>query len=148
MTRKIAAMNKFLFVFCLLCLSSIQLSCLKNITNSDSKPPEYDAVVGNYLAMNVPPGWISGSVSISKTASSKYKLTPGTASIPSFNFQHDPIGSFFVNGFSYLVPKQTSNTVVLDSTYLTLYTGANTISVTLTSGTSGTSWRYDGVKQR
>lgn len=140
-------MNRIRLLLCLLCLVATQLSCIKSGSNADSKPPAHDVVVGNYLAMNQPPGYVNGSISVSKTAAGKYQLTPGTASIPSFSFLHDPFGSFFINDFSYLVPKQAINSVVIDSTYLTFYTLAKTISFTLTSGTSGTSWKYSGVKQ-
>ena len=140
----------------LLSVATIHFSCLKNTGVSNSTTAPEDAVTGNYLAVTVPPNYIAGSATISKTGGGKYQFTPGSAAIPtfaaaaipSFSFQYEPIGSLFVNGFAYLIPKQTSNTILLDSAYLTLYTGgANTISFTLTSHATGASWIYSGVKQ-
>lgn len=134
----------------LLIIASIIVSCSKsNVNPSSTNAPASDVVVGNYLAMNVPPNYVAGSATVSKTSGGKYQFTPGSASIPSFNFQYDPISSFFMgSNFAYLIPKQTSNSVLLDTAYITLYTsGVKTISFTLTNRTTGASWTYNGVKQ-
>lgn len=140
-------MRKIQLAFLLLITTSINFSCLKKPDKSTSSPE--DIVIGNYLAMTGPTGFINGSATVSKKGTRTYQFTPGSASIPSFSFEYDPLGSFFTTpNFAYLIPKQSSNTVLLDTAYLTLYTyGAKSISFTLTSRAAGTSWRYDGVKQ-
>jgi len=140
-------MRKIQLAFLLLIFTSINFSCLKKTDKSTSYPE--DVVIGNYLSMTGPTGFISGSATVSKKGTGKYQFTPGSASIPSFSFEYDVLGSFFTgSNFGYLIPKQNSNTVLLDTAYLTLYTyGAKSISFTLTSRAASTSWRYDGVKQ-
>jgi len=142
-------MRKVKLLFLLVIVALIDLSCSKKTADSNSTASSSDVVTGNYLAMNVPPSNVSGSATVSKTGTGKYQFTPGSASIPSFSFEYDALASFFTgSNFAYLIPKQNSNTVLLDSNYITLYTyGAKTISFTLTSRAAGTSWRYDGVKQ-
>ena len=142
-------MRKVELLFLLLVVGLIDFSCLKKTGDSNSSTSSEDAVIGNYLAMNVTPDFISGSATVSKTGTGKYQFTPGSASIPSFTFEYDALASFFTgSNFAYLIPKQNSNTVLLDSAYVTLYTyGAKTLSLTLTSRAAGTSWKYDGVKQ-
>jgi hypothetical protein len=142
-------MRKAQLVFLPLIVSSINFSCLKKTGNSNSTVSSSDVVTGTYLAMNVPPGNVSGSATVSKTGSGKYQFTPGSASIPRFSFEYDAFGSFFTgSNFAYLIPKQNSNGMLLDTAHLILYTyGAKLISFTLTSRATGTSWRYDGVKQ-
>ena len=142
-------MRKVGLLFLLLFVGLIDFSCSKKTGDSNSATSSSDVVTGNYLAMNVPPGFVTGSATVSKTGTGKYQFTPGSASIPSFSFEYDALGSFFTgSNFAYVIPKQNSNAILLDSAYLTLYTyGAKSISFTLTSRMAGTSWRYDGVKQ-
>ena len=142
-------MKKVQLLFLLLIVASINFFCSKKTGNSNSAASSSDVVTGTYLALNVPPNYVSGSATVSKTGTGKYKFTPGSASIPSFSFEHDPLASFFISpNFAYLIPKQSSNAVLLDSAYLTLYTSAaKMITVTLTSHVAGTSWRYDAAKQ-
>ena len=142
-------MRKVQLVFFLSIVASINFSCWKNKVNSNNSTSSEDVVIGYYLAMNVPPNFIAGSATVSKISTGKYQLTPGSASIPSFSFNYDPFTSFFTgSNFAYLIPKQNSNSVLLDTAYLSLSTyGAKSIIFTLTSRAAGTSWRYDGVKQ-
>jgi len=142
-------MRKAQLLFLLPIIASITFSCLKKTDKSNNTTTPEDVVIGNYLAMTGPTGFISGSATVSKTGTGKYQFTPGSAPIPSFSFDYDPIGSFFTgSNFGYLIPKQNSNGVLLDTAYVTLYTyGAKSISFTLTSRAAGTSWRYNGIKQ-
>lgn len=128
---------------------SVNFFCSKNNGGSNTSTSSEDVVIGNYLAVQVPPNFVSGSAIVSKTGAGKYQFRPGTAAMPSFNFEYDPIVTFFSgSNFAYLIPKQNSNNTLLDSAYMTLYAyAAKTLSITLTSRATSTSWRYDGVKQ-
>ena len=143
-------MNKLQLLLLLLTIALINFFCSKNTGNSNSTAAASDVVTGNYLAMNVPPGNVAGSATVSKTGMGKYQFTPGSASIPTFSFEYDALASFLTSpNFAFLVPRQNSNTTLLDSAYLTLFTSGRSkmISFTITSRVAGTSWRYDGVKQ-
>ena len=141
-------MKKIKLLFLLLIVALINFSCSKNTGNSNSAASS-DVVTGNYLVMNVPPIYVAGSATVSKSGTGKYQFTPGSASLPSFSFEYDALASFFTSpNLVYLIPKQNSNTNLLDSAYITLYTsGAKILSFTLTNRVAGTSWRYDAVKQ-
>ena len=141
-------MKHFPFISVLLIITSINFSCSKDSDNSNPSAFPGDAVVGSYLAVTVPPNYITGSATVSKTGAGKYQFTPGSASMPSFTFQYEAVSSFFISpNFAYSIPRQNSNAILLDSAYFTFYTGARTISLTLTSVAAGTSWMYDAVKQ-
>jgi len=142
-------MNKLPLFFLLLVVASINFFCFKKTGNSNTASSASDDVTGNYLAMNVPPMYVAGSATVSKTGTGKYQFKPGSASVPSFSFEYDPLASFFTSpNFAYLIPKQNSTTNLLDTAYLTFYTsGAKIISFTLTNRVAGTSWMYSGVKQ-
>ena len=59
------------------------------------QPPAEDKVVGNYFAgPQQPPGWVAGSASVTKISDRRYKFSPGTASVPSFEFVFGNIGCF------------------------------------------------------
>jgi hypothetical protein len=142
-------MNRINVSLFILVTTCVHFSCSKPTGNSGNSNSPGDAVVGNYLAVNVPSNFVSGSAVVSKTGTGKYQFIPGTASIPTFSFEYDALASFFAGAnLGYLIPKQNSNAGLLDSTYITFYTtGAKIIDFTITSRAASSSWRYSGVKQ-
>lgn len=142
-------MNKMvLYIFAIVFLSVT--ACIKR--KDAAEPPKEDKVVGNYFASpSQSAGWVSGSSSVNKISTRRYRFVPGTAPLPTFEFVFDNLGfvtTLFSNDLVYTIPKQTSGSYLLDSSTGTLFTSGNgVLDFTLSDKTNGRSWRYAAAKQ-